>query len=273
MLRCRRDRWSNYRDATTIARTLWREDRYRRSRGGRLGIGRRRAGLRRPVASLGDFVAERGARDFRRRVRTGEDVTRRQAHVAYCRTRAEEAEERRLRDELKAVELESRRLEEERARPAGRRAAPKVGLGGRALGGERHRAAEKTAAGPALPPVFETQAAGGRAGPQQRHAHEISIGAGRARRARAADPDEAVLRRLRRATAGYRHSTILSLQNWRRRTTSTPGRNTRQMAQQHTRAQACRRRSYQGAGPEAGAARRARAAQQHPFFTLRAARH
>ena len=48
-----------------------------------------------------------------------EEKRRRQAHVAYCRTRAEEAEERRLRDELKAVELESRRLKRRaRGQPA-----------------------------------------------------------------------------------------------------------------------------------------------------------
>ncbi|KAJ1445026.1 hypothetical protein M885DRAFT_551176 [Pelagophyceae sp. CCMP2097] len=39
-----------------------------------------------------------------------EEKRRRQLHVSFCRSRAEEAEERALRDELKAVELESRRL-------------------------------------------------------------------------------------------------------------------------------------------------------------------
>ncbi|KAJ8599373.1 hypothetical protein CTAYLR_007039 [Chrysophaeum taylorii] len=39
-----------------------------------------------------------------------EEKRRRQLHAAFCRTRAEEAEEKALRDELKAVELESRRL-------------------------------------------------------------------------------------------------------------------------------------------------------------------
>lgn len=39
-----------------------------------------------------------------------EEKRRRQLHAAFCRTRSEEAEERALREELKAVELESRRL-------------------------------------------------------------------------------------------------------------------------------------------------------------------
>ena len=49
-------------------------------------------------------------------------------HVAYCRTRAEEAEERRLRDELKAVGIGDRETEETRAGPARRRASRRSGL-------------------------------------------------------------------------------------------------------------------------------------------------
>jgi DNA methyltransferase 1-associated protein 1 len=88
-------------------------DRYRRSRGGRLES---EGGVPAYVDQSQALGISSRTRDFDVAY---EEKRRRQAHVAYCRTRAEEAEERRLRDELKAVELESRRLKRRaRGQPA-----------------------------------------------------------------------------------------------------------------------------------------------------------
>ena len=87
--------------------------RYRRSRGGRLES---EGGVPAYVDQSQALGISSRTRDFDVAY---EEKRRRQAHVAYCRTRAEEAEERRLRDELKAVELESRRLKRRaRGQPA-----------------------------------------------------------------------------------------------------------------------------------------------------------
>ena len=110
-------------------------DRYRRSRGGRLeseggvpayvdqsqalGISSRTRGARRPTSKSLRWTPTMIVHDHGDHDVAYEEKRRRQAHVAYCRTRAEEAEERRLRDELKAVELESRRLKRRaRGQPA-----------------------------------------------------------------------------------------------------------------------------------------------------------
>lgn len=83
-----------------------------------------------------------------------EEKRRRQLHAAFCRTRAEEAEEKSLRDELKAVELESRKLKKSAKHHAEVRrasiaaAAAKLKEGGDAAAGDKagHIAAVRFAA-------------------------------------------------------------------------------------------------------------------------------
>ena len=87
-----------------VAHALGR-DRYARSRGSsRLES---EGGIPRYVDSSANLGINDRTRDFDA---SYEEKRRRQLHVAFCRSRAEEAEERALRDELKVVELESRRL-------------------------------------------------------------------------------------------------------------------------------------------------------------------